>query len=75
MALVRCETHGRPRGRKHDYVTAVRPIGYPKSAAICGSGNCVAPGLVWLTEEEDVAYRAGERVFPVPNAAVKIYVI
>jgi hypothetical protein len=31
-------------------------------------------GLVWLNREEKEAYDSGERIFAVPNAAVKIRV-
>ena len=74
MALVRCEHHGRPRGITHTYVRAVHPVGYPNSAAICGRANCRNVGLIWLNEEENTAYDRGERVFSVPNAAVKVKV-
>lgn len=76
MALVRCvETHGRPTGRKHNYVMSVKPVGYPETAAICGREGCEYPGLVWLTETERAAYRKGHRIFSVPTAAVKIKVL
>ena len=74
MALVRCEMHGRPRGRTQQYSIAVKPLGYPRSAALCGRQACQDAGLVWLTEDEARAYRRGERVFSVPNAAVKVLV-
>ena len=50
MALVRCEQH-RPQGRSHDYVQAVRPLGYPETAAVCGITGCNRPGLLWLDSE------------------------
>ena len=74
MALVRCEIHGRPGGRTQHYSIAAKPLGYPRTAAICGRQGCQNAGLVWLTEEEARSYRRGERVFSVPNAAVKIQV-
>lgn len=74
MALVRCEDHGRPRGITQTYVQATYPLGYPDTAAICGRAGCRNPGLVWLNEDEKTAYDSGERVFSVPNAAVKIQV-
>ena len=75
MALVRCESHGRPEGRTQTYVKAVRPVGYPDTAAICGAKDCNRSGLVWLNEDEKNAYDRGERVFSVPTAAVKIKVV
>jgi hypothetical protein len=53
----------------------VEPVGYPDTAAICGLSGCERPGLVWLDEDEKAAYARGQRVFRVPNAAVKIRVI
>ena len=75
MALVRCQDHGRPEGRTHQYVIGVKPVGFPDTAAICGLSGCEKPGLVWLSGAEKAAYLEGERVFTVPNAAVKIKVI
>jgi hypothetical protein len=74
MALVRCERCGRPKGRSHTYVASVKPIGYPETAAICGSAWCEQPGLVWLDKEEKTQYERGQRVFSIPSAAVKIKV-
>ena len=74
MALVRYTQCGSPRGRTRRYVVAVKPVGYPDTAAICGRSKCGHPGLVWLDESEKVAYDNGERIFEVPNAAVKIRV-
>jgi hypothetical protein len=71
MALVRCEKkHGPPA--RGNYVMSVKPVGYPDTAAICGRKGCEYPGLVWLTGEEQAAYRKGQRIFAVPSAAVKI---
>jgi hypothetical protein len=75
MALVRCERCGRPKGRRHAYVVSVKPVGYPETAAICGSTGCERPGLVWLDEREKAQYERGQRVFSVPSAAVKIKVV
>jgi len=74
MALVRCEAHGRPQGRTQVYVLGVRAVGFPQTAAMCGLKGCGNPGLVWLTAEEQAAYERGQRIFEVPNAAVKIRV-
>jgi len=74
MALVRCERCGRPKGRVRTYVTSVTPLGYSETAAICGHAGCERPGLVWLDEQEKAEYDRGQRIFSVPNAAVKIQV-
>lgn len=75
MALVRCEQHGRPKGRTQTYVKAVQPAGYPDTAAICGRKHCDRPGLVWLNQAEKKAYDSGQRIFSIPTAAVKIKAI
>ena len=74
MALVRCKQCGPPRGRTRTYVGSVQPLGYPETAAACGRARCERPGLVWLDEQDKAEYDRGQRVFPVPNAAVKIRV-
>jgi hypothetical protein len=74
MALVRCETHGRPTRTTKRYSVAAKPLGYPRTAAICGRQGCENAGLVWLTEDEDKEYRRGQRVFSLPSATVKIQV-
>ncbi|MBN1978533.1 MAG: hypothetical protein JW918_14140 [Anaerolineae bacterium] len=55
-------------------MASVKPIGYPETAAICGSAWCEQPGLVWLDEQEKTQYERGQRVFSIPSAAVKIKV-
>ncbi len=74
MALVRCDTCGKPRGRTRTYVEAVEPLGYPDTAAICGRTHCKKPGMVWLDLEESLGYHLGERIFSVPHAAMKVKV-
>jgi hypothetical protein len=74
MASVRCERCGRPRGTKRTYVGSARPIGYAETAVVGGRAGCDRPGLVWLDSQDQAAYERGERVFVVPNAAVKIRV-
>ncbi len=70
MALVRCNRHGRPQGTKNTYASEpARPIGYPRTARVCGLSGCEEPGLVWLTVEEYQGYTVGQRVFPIPNSA------
>jgi len=73
MALVRCALH-RPVGIKRTYVRSVEPVGYPDTAAVCGSSHCTEPGLVWLDEKDAVAYEAGERLMKLPNEGIKIRV-
>jgi hypothetical protein len=59
MVLCRCLTnHSWPQGRKGDnYVGYVMPLGYPKTALICGL--CDAPGVIWLTVPEKKEYGTG----------------
>ena len=67
MALCRCMSdHSWPEGRKgNSYVGYVLPIGYPKTALICGL--CENPGVIWLTVPERDAYEKGARIFIGPN--------
>jgi hypothetical protein len=71
MALVRCEMHGRPRGRVRDYVGSVRPIGFPDTGVICGRHECEEPGLIWLEQHEMDAYLRGRRVFYGESSVMK----
>lgn len=76
MALVRCDKKHSPpkRKKKHRYVQAVQPIGYPNTAAICGREGCREPGLVWLNVQESEEYQRGERIFDFQHAGAKIRV-
>lgn len=74
MALVRCDQHGNPKGRTTEYTRAVEPLGYPETAAICGSKGCQNPGCVWLTADESNAYDEGQRIFEFATAVTKIKV-
>lgn len=71
MAIIRCKHH-EPTGRTRRYVTAVKPVGYPETALVCGSVSCVAPGFIWLEEPEKAAYDRGERVFKSFTATMKV---
>jgi hypothetical protein len=66
VGLVRCQKHP-PSGRTRNYVASARPLGYPDTAAVCGSTHCEAPGLFWMESEESEAYERGERVFALAN--------
>lgn len=59
---MRCEAH-RPFRTKIAIAGAVRPLGYPETALICGSEGCREPAYIWLETDEMAAYEAGERVF------------
>jgi hypothetical protein len=72
MALVRCERHGKPKGRTQTYVQSVKPLNWPKTAAVCGISGCARAGLIWLNESESRAYMAGQRVFGFNNASMKV---
>jgi len=62
MAIVRCQDHP---PRTHNYEIAVKPVGYPDTALICGRGdeNHEAIGWVYLLPDEYEEYQAGKRVF------------
>ena len=72
MALVRCENHGKPKGRSRSYACSVKPLGWPDTAAICGRADCEKPGLIWLTENENLSYKQGQRIFEFNNASMKV---
>lgn len=74
MALVRCKQCGAPRGRTRSYTISVEPVGYPDTAVVCGASGCERPGLVWLEQQERMAYNRGQRVFELPTAATKVKV-
>ena len=65
--LVRCDDHP-----SKSYRHTVRPIGYPKTAAICG--RCDKPGKVFLSEMEMKKYRSGKTVFGFNNNVMKVEV-
>jgi len=73
MAIVRCEIHPVKLAQAtNKYAKRVKPLGYPATAAICGTQNCTKPGLIWLTEEELSEYNRGERYFRVKTFTVKV---
>ena len=71
MALVRCEKHGRPNGRTRSYVSSVKPLGFPSTAAICGLHECEEPGLIWLEPHEQRLYDEGQRNFYGESSVMK----
>ena len=75
MALVRCNNHGKPKGRSLTYSFSVKPVGWPKTAATCGRAGCEDPGLIWPTEAEWQTYLAGQRMFGFNNASMKVRAI
>lgn len=62
MAIVRCQDHP---PRNTNYAIAVKPVGYPDTAIICGRGekDHTEVGWVYLLPDEHEAYQAGKRVF------------
>ncbi len=76
MALARCSCCGVLQSRTRRYSgQAVRPVGYPHSALLCGRVDCFKPGLLWLEEGEWSDYQHGKRIFFIPGPkGVKIRV-
>ena len=73
MAIVRCDNHPvDARRAKNIYVKRTKPFGYPNTAAICGSKNCVIPGYVWLTKEDLEQIERGERYLTIDTALVRL---
>ncbi len=71
MALCRClNAHACPKGRTTRYVAYVHPVGYPKTALICGL--CTNPGVIWIDSNELSQYRNGQRIFSGPNNFTKM---
>ena len=62
MAIVRCQDHP---PKNTNYEIAVKPVGYPDTALICGRDidDHIESGWVFLRPEEYEEYQAGERVF------------
>jgi len=75
MAIVCCEQCGAPRGKLHNYVASVKPLGYPNKAILCYRRGCHEPGLVWLNEIDQANYMSGEREIVIWGHAVKIRVL
>lgn len=63
--LVRCGSHP-----SKNYRFTANPIGYPKTAAICG--QCENPGKVLLNDAEWGQYQAGRTVFGFNSNIVRI---
>ena len=51
---------------------SIEPFGYPTTALVCGFVTCLAPGLIWLEQDEKMAYDRGERVFKVFAGTMKV---
>ena len=62
MAIVRCQDHP---PRNTNYTIAVKPVGYPETALICGreDGQHDEIGWVYLLPDEYEEYQEGRRVF------------
>lgn len=62
MAIVRCQDHP---PRNHNYEIAVKPVGYPDTALICGRNEKDHDeiGWVYLLPEEYDEYQDEKRVF------------
>ncbi|MDL5360396.1 hypothetical protein [Halalkalicoccus sp. NIPERK01] len=62
MAIVRCQDHP---PRNTNYTIAVKPVGYPETALICGRDDEQHDeiGWVYLLPDEYREYQDGKRVF------------
>jgi hypothetical protein len=75
MAIVRCESCGKPTQnvKAPGYGDAPHmPAGHPNSGLVCGKPGCENPGLVWLKQDEEKEYSAGDRIFLIPTHAAKV---
>jgi hypothetical protein len=46
-----------------EYAYSVHPVGYPRTAAICGRAGCTKAGRVLLRKHEWHLYVSGQRIF------------
>jgi hypothetical protein len=77
MAVVRCIEHPVQVDiiRKQDiYVRRAKPVGFPKTAVICGEKYCKNPGYLWLTLEEHEKFLNGERYFMLYTGLISVRV-
>ncbi len=74
MAIVRCKSCSLDLSKtKRKYTNKwFKPLGYPKTALICGRFSCRNAGMVRLEQHEYAAYKKGERIFRIPSYATKI---
>jgi len=73
MAIARCERHT-PTGTKRNYRAYALPIGFPETAAICGRVGCEESARVWLTNDDQVAFQKGQRIFNIRTHSAKLRV-
>ena len=59
---------------KAPYVEWAKPVGFARTAAVCGKPGCENAGKLWLTSDEHTAYQSGQTVFEVKTRTVKIAV-
>lgn len=71
MAIVRCRLHA-PVEAGGRHIVAIRRVGYPGSALICGSERCDQPAFIWLEGAEKVDYDSGTRIFQVSADTIRI---
>jgi hypothetical protein len=70
MAIARCKQCGHPEGKLAVYSTTSHlPVGHSNSGIVCGTPDCNNPGLVWLLDWEEHAYRNGQRIFELTGKA------
>ncbi len=74
MAIMRCKRHT-PKGRIKEYCAAVKPVGYPDTALICGSTHCQEPAFIWLEGPEKASYDRGDRTFKAFTPSMKVRAI
>jgi hypothetical protein len=73
MALIRCETCGKPIRMRQDY-----PHAHPATSThrlFCGAPHCPRMATyAWLTDAEEEQYRRGKRSFRVQRYRVLVEV-
>ena len=71
MAVVRCRMHA-PQCGNPDFMAAVEPVVFPRSALVCGSRGCEEPAFIWLQGAEKIDFDGGIRIFDVGENCTKV---
>lgn len=74
MPICRCLKLHSPPSKGDCKVAYVKPMGYPKTAAICGRVGCFNIGVVWLDKDDVKKYKKGQRIFPIHTHKIKVKV-
>jgi hypothetical protein len=76
MAIARCDKHSPPKAAKPpEYGKQPHfPAGHPNSGIVCGTKDCTNAAQIWLKQDEERKYLAGERIFSIHTFTAKVKV-